>query len=40
MAYLSPGCYALSMDRQKLVPFLQALAAATLFGVSAPFAEE
>jgi drug/metabolite transporter (DMT)-like permease len=39
MVYRSLECYDLAMDRQKLVPFLQALAAAALFGVSAPFAK-
>lgn len=39
MAFLSPGCYDLVVTRQNLPPFLQALTAAALFGMSAPFAK-
>ena len=39
MAYLSSQCYDLDVTRQNLTPFLQAVAAAALFGVSAPFAK-
>ena len=39
MAFLSLECYDRAMTRLNLTPFLQALTAATLFGISAPFAK-